>query len=78
MKVIDLGRGLRGIELEPHKFWADSIFSVNRRLLERQGTSEYSIRICLEYIDYVKRTCGLDPDEMECDPDEMDDKMTGD
>ena len=78
MKVIDLGRGLLGIELEPHKFWVESIFSVNRRLLERQGTSEDAIKTCLEYIDYVKRTCGQDPDEMDCDPDDMDDEMTGD
>jgi len=76
MKVIDLGRGLTGLVPEPHRFWSDSIFSVNRRLLERQGTSEDAIKTCLEYIDYIKRTYGQDPDEMDCDPDDMDDEMT--
>jgi len=76
MKVIDLGRGLTGLVPEPKKFWSDSIFSLNRRRLE--GANEEGIKTCLEYVDYLKRTYGQDPDEMDCDPDEMDDEMTED
>jgi len=37
MKVIDLGRGLKGIQFEPDKVWAESICSVNRGRLKRAG-----------------------------------------
>ena len=37
MKVIELGRGLRGIVPEPDRVWADSIRSMTRRRLKRAG-----------------------------------------
>ena len=68
MKVIDFGRGARGILLEPHKYWSESICSLNRRRLERQGISEEVIQIVLRGI---KRISELYPDPMDDEYREM-------
>ncbi|MCL2715918.1 MAG: hypothetical protein FWD68_15410 [Alphaproteobacteria bacterium] len=64
MKVIELGRGLRGIVPEPDRLWADSIRSLNRRRLKRAGVSDEDIE---KFVDYAKRVLGFDPDKMDGD-----------
>jgi len=60
MRVIDLGRGLRGIVAEPQKVWEDSSLSMNRRRLRRAGISEEMIE---RWMKYLKERYGIDPDE---------------
>jgi len=60
MRVIELGRGLRGIVPEPQKVWKDSIPLVSRRRLRRAGASEEMIE---RWMKYVKAAYGVDPDE---------------
>jgi len=60
MKVIELGRGLRGIAPEPGKVWEDSPLSMNRRRLRRAGISEETIE---RWMKYLKAAYGVDPDE---------------
>jgi len=62
MRVIDIGRGLKGIEFEPDTVWEDSIYSVNRGRLKRAGLSDEDIE---EVINYIKRDLGVDPDRMD-------------
>ena len=62
MKVIDLGRGLKGIQFEPDKVWAESIRSVNRGRLKRAGLCDEDIE---RIINHVKRTYKVDPDKMD-------------
>ncbi|MCL2715800.1 MAG: hypothetical protein FWD68_14795 [Alphaproteobacteria bacterium] len=62
MKVIELGRGLRGIFPEPDRLWSDSIRSFNRRRLKRMGLSNEEIET---HMYYFKLTFGYDPDESE-------------
>jgi len=64
MKVIELGRGLRGIVPEPDRLWADSIRSLNRRRLKRAGVSDEDIE---KFVDYTKSFLGFDPDKMDGD-----------
>jgi len=62
MKVIDLGRGLKGIVREPDRLWSDSIRSFNRRRLKRMGMSDEEIET---YMYHFKLIYGFDPDESE-------------
>ena len=62
MRVIDIGRGLKAIELEPDTVWADSIYSVNRGRLKRAGLCDEDIE---EVINHIKRNHGIDPDRMD-------------
>ena len=62
MKVIDLGRGLKGIVAEPDRLWSDSIRSFTRRRLKRLGLSDEEIE---REMYKFKRTFGFDPDEAE-------------
>jgi len=64
MKVIDLGRGLRGIQPEPLTVWEDSPLSMNRRRLRRAGISEEVIE---RWMKHLKDTYGVDPDERDSD-----------
>jgi len=62
MKVIELGRGLRGIVPEPQKVWEDHPLSMTRRRLRRAGASEEMIE---RWMRYMKAAYGVDPDEMD-------------
>ena len=62
MKVIELGRGLRGFQPEPQSVWEDSPLSMNRRRLRRFGVSEDMIERCMKYL---KDRYGVAPDERE-------------
>jgi len=61
MKIVDLGRGLRGIVPDPNNP-RDSLRSLTATRLRRTGMSEEAIKICM---DYVRRHSGLRPDEFD-------------
>jgi len=64
MRVIDLGRGLRGIVAEPQKVWEDSALSMNRCRLRRAGISEETIE---RWVKCMKARYGVDLDERDGD-----------